>query len=243
MIVHWTELTVVWPTSSEDLQRLQLELAVRSRREPAWRPPPDRALRVGGVFVASPRGGEGVGAPGDPAWVAAVVLEHGSILDSVVVRGQFDAPYVAGLLALREGRLLAEALACLCQPPDVVIVNASGRDHPRRAGVAVHLGAACGVPTIGVTDRPLLADGRQPAPERGATAELCLDDEVVAYRLRTGAGIRPVVVHAGWRVDAQTACTVVLQVSRTSRTPAPLREARRLARSARADRQLAQPRQ
>jgi len=224
----------VWPTSAEELQRLQLELGVRSRREPAWHPPVDRALRVGGVFVASPRGGEGVGAPGDPAWVAAVVLERGAMVDSVVARGRFDAPYTAGLLALREGRLLAEALGQLDALPDVVIVNASGRDHPRRAGLALHLGAACGVPTIGVTDRPLLADGPQPGPEPGATAELRLDDELVAYRLRTAAGVRPVVVHAGWRVDAQTACAMVLQVSGTSRTPAPLREARRLARSARA---------
>jgi len=225
----------VWPTSAEELQRLQLELAARSRREPAWHPPADRALRVGGVFVASPRGREGLGAPGDPAWAAAVVLERGSMLDSVVVRGQFDASYAAGLLALREGRLLAEAVGRLSRPPDVVIVNASGRDHPRRAGVALHLGAACGIPTLGVTDRPLLADGPQPAPERGATAELYVDDELVAFRLRTGNGIRPLVVHAGWRVDAQTACAVVLQVSGTSRTPAPLREARRLARAARAD--------
>jgi deoxyribonuclease V len=156
------------------------------------------------------------------------------MVDSVVAQGRFDAPYTAGLLALREGRLLAEALGRLDALPDVVIVNASGRDHPRRAGLALHLGAACGVPTIGVTDRPLLADGPQPGPEPGATAELRLDDDLVAYRVRTVAGVRPVVVHAGWRVDAQTACAVVLQVSGASRTPAPLREARRLARSARA---------
>jgi deoxyribonuclease V len=185
------------------------------------------------VFVASLRGGEGIGNAGDPAWVAAVVLEGGSVVDSVVAHDRFDAAYTAGLLALREGRLLAQALGQLGQAPDVVIVNASGRDHPRRAGLALHLGAACGIPTIGVTDRPLLADGPQPGPERGATAELRLDDELVAYRLRTATGVRPVVVHAGWRVDAETACAVVLQLNGSSRTPAPLREARRLARSAR----------
>ena len=223
----------MWPTSAEDLQRLQTELASSQWRAPAWRPPADGPLRVGGVFVASARGGEGTGAAGDPAWVAAVVLERGSVVDSVVFRDRFDAPYAPGLLALREGRLLARALDHLVQAPDVVIVNASGRDHPRRAGLALHLGAACGIPTLGVTDRPLLAEGEWPAPERGATAELRLDDEIVAYRLRTAAAVRPVVVHAGWRVSAETACDVVLRVSERSRTPAPLREARHLARSAR----------
>jgi deoxyribonuclease V len=115
----------------------------------------------------------------------------------------------------------------------VLMVNASGRDHPRRAGLALHLGAACGLPTIGVTDRPLLASAAEPGLQRGAVAELMLEDEVVGYRLRTRAGSRAVVVHAGWRVDAQTACSVVLRVSCSSRTPAPLREARRLARTAR----------
>jgi deoxyribonuclease V len=224
---------VVWPTSAEDLQRLQRELAERWLHQPVWHPPADRALRVGGVFVASARGGEGLGDAGDPAWVAAVVVERGAVLHSVVVRDRFDAPYAAGLLALREGRLLAEALAQLGGAPDVVIVNASGRDHPRRAGLALQLGAAHGIPTIGVTDRPLLADGSWPTSARGATAELRLDDEIVAYRLRTAAGVRPVVVHAGWRVDAETACDVVLRMSEGSRTPAPLREARHLARSAR----------
>jgi deoxyribonuclease V len=164
-----------------------------------------------------------------------VVLEHGSVAESTILRGQFDAPYAAGLLALREGRLLAEAVGQLARRPDVLFVNASGRDHPRRAGLAVHLGAVCGIPTIGVTDRPLLADGPQPGPERAAAAELRLADELVGFRLRTRRGARPVIVHAGWRVSPETARAVVLQVSGAGRTPAPLREARRLARSARAD--------
>jgi deoxyribonuclease V len=64
-------------------------------------------------------------------------------------------------------------------------------------------------------------------------AELRLADAVVGYRVRTQAGVRPIVVHAGWRVDARTACALVLSVVGSSRTPTPLREARRLARTAR----------
>jgi len=154
-------------------------------------------------------------------------------VESAVVRGRFDAPYAPGLLALREGRLLLEAVAALGGPPEVLIADATGRDHPRGAGLAIHLGAACGLPTIGVTDRPLLAMGGQPGAERGASAELRLKDELVGYRVRTRSGARAVVVHAGWRVDAETARMVVLNVSRGSRTPDPLREARRLTRASR----------
>lgn len=226
-------LTRLWAEDAEDLKQLQVELAARSLREPVWAPTAERALVVGGVFVASPRGQEGAGWVGEPAWAAAVVVESGVLVDASVVHGSFDAPYVAGLLALREGRLLAEAVNGLQHKLEVLIVNASGRDHPRRAGLALHLGAVCDLPTIGVTDRPLLASGLEPGLQRGATAELVLEDELVGYRLRTRAGARPVVVHAGWRVDPRTACQVVLEVTRRGRTPTPLREARRLARTAR----------
>jgi deoxyribonuclease V len=182
-------------------------------------------------FVASTRGSKGVGAAGDPAWSAAVLIERGRLVDSAVVRGHLDAPYAPGLLAMREGRLLAEAVAQLRQAPDVLLVNATGRDHPRRAGLALHLGASIGMPTVGVTDRPLVADGAQPGLVRGAIAELRLGDELVGCRLRTSAGARPVVVHAGWRIDPRTACSVVLELGGSTRTPAPLREARQLART------------
>ena len=189
---------------------------------------------VAGVFVATARGGEGLGSVGDPAWAAAVIMRLDRILDSSVLRGVLDATYVPGLLALRERRLLSETIGKLRKRPDVLLVNATGRDHPRRAGLALQLGAELDVPTIGVTDRPLLADGPAPRPERGAVAELRIAEEVVAYRVITCAGARPVVVHAAWRTDAITACSLVVAMGASQRTPAPLREARRLARSARA---------
>jgi len=115
------------------------------------------------------------------------------------------------------------------------VVNATGRDHPRRAGLALHLGAVLDLPTLGVTHRPLAAAGSWPGDERGDASPLLLADEVVAHWLRTRPGRRPVVVHAGWRVDAATAVAVVRRCAGPHRTPAALREARRLARHARAD--------
>jgi deoxyribonuclease V len=219
-----------WPTARDELEDLQRALAASARSEAAWRPPPQQSLRVGAVFAAAPRGLGGPGAAGDPAAVAAVVFAGGRAVDSMVVDGRFDAPYARGLLALREGRALEVAIRRLRQRPDVLLVNATGADHPRRAGLALHLGAACGLPTVGVTDRPLVATGPDPGPERGAAAPLALEGTLVGHRLRTRAGARPLVVHGGWRVDPQTAVAVVLGVTLRGRTPEPLREARRLAR-------------
>lgn len=217
-----------------ELEAFQRTLAERSALQPNFQVPTSRPLLVGGVFVATARGGEGIGAAGDPAWAAAVIMRREAIVDSCVLHGLLDAPYVAGLLALRERRLLAETIGMLRIRPDVLLVNATGRDHPRRAGLALQIGAELDLPTVGVTDRPLRACGPQPAPDVGAVAELRLEGELVGYRVTTCGGARPLVVHAAWRTDANLACSVVLDLASAQRTPAPLREARRLARSARA---------
>jgi deoxyribonuclease V len=151
-----------------------------------------------------------------------------------VVRGKAGAAYRPGLLALREGRLLEAAVRALPVEPEVVIANATGHDHPRRAGLALHLGAVLQLPSIGVTDRPLMAAGTEPGPERGATSPILLQGAEVARFLRTRVGARPLVVHAGWRTDLDTAISVVLAAIRRARTPEPLRRARREARRARA---------
>jgi deoxyribonuclease V len=118
--------------------------------------------------------------------------------------------------------------------PDVVLVDGTGRDPPRRAGIALHLGAALGVPTVGVTVRPLVASPAAPGPERGDSAPIEVDGEVVGFAVRTRRGARPVYAHAAWRTDPGVARDVVLRASRGFRTPEPIRLARRLARRARA---------
>ncbi|HEV2784628.1 MAG TPA: endonuclease V [Actinophytocola sp.] len=157
----------------------------------------------------------------------------GGCVGHATVLGAAGAAYRPGLLAMRLGPVLADAVRALPAPPDVLLVDATGRDHPRRAGLATHLGAALGIPTVGVTHRPLLASGDWPADRRGARGPLILDGSPVGYWLRTRTGRRPLAVHAAWRTDPDTAAEIVLAVS-SHRTPAPLREARRLARHARA---------
>jgi deoxyribonuclease V len=118
--------------------------------------------------------------------------------------------------------------------PDVLMVDATGHDHPRHAGLAVHLGAVLGLPTVGITHRTLLAVGEWPTGGRGAVSPLLLDGVLVGFWVRTRDGRRPLAVHAGWRTDPAVAVRVVLAAAH-HRTPTPLREARRLARTARAD--------
>jgi deoxyribonuclease V len=137
------------------------------------------------------------------------------------------------LLALRIGQSLEAAVRELPVTLDVLLIDATGADHPRRAGLAVQLGAVLAVPTVGVTHRTLMATGDWPPDEQGASSPLLVDGELVGYWLRTRAGRRPLAVHAGWRTDADTAVQVVRAVAR-HRTPTPLREARRVARLARA---------
>ncbi len=194
---------------------------------------PEGEWTAGGCFVAYPRGRPGAGRAGEPAWAAAVLWTPSCQL-AQVVSGFAGPAYEPGLLALREGPLLEAAVRGLPRLPDVLLVDATGRDHPRRAGLALHLGAVLDVPTVGVTDRPLVASGPLPEDRRGARSPLWLGGEVVGHWLRTRQGVRPVCVHAAWRTDPDTAVEVVLRLVTRYRTPEPLRLARAAAREARA---------
>jgi deoxyribonuclease V len=216
-----------WPADDEALDSAQAALAGAT---PApWRP--GDAPVIAGCFVCFRRGIGGTGARGEPGWAAAAIGADGPV---AAVRGTAGAPYRAGRLALREGPLLEAAVRALATPPDVLLVDATGRDHPRRSGLATHLGAVLDLPTVGVTHRPLLARGDWPAEERGARSPLTLGGETVGAWLRVAARRRPLAVHAAWRTDVDTAIAVVLACTARVRTPEPLRRARRAARRTRA---------
>jgi deoxyribonuclease V len=206
---------------------LEEQAALAAATPPPWRLLPGAV--VGGCFICFERGRSGPGRRGDPGWAAAAVEET-----TTAVAGKAGAPYEPGLLVLREGALLEAAAKALPRRPDVLLVNATGRDHPRRAGLALHLGAILGLPTVGVTHRTLVASGDWPDDERGAMAQLMLAGDLVGYWVRTKRGCRPLAVHAAWRTDAQTGVEAVLASVQAARTPEPLRRARAAARVARA---------
>jgi deoxyribonuclease V len=221
----------VWPADADALIALQRELARRSAER--WTPPTGPLL-AGGCWVCFPRGLTGPGRAGDRSWAVAVVLREGRLVDRSVQLGEAAAPYVPGLLAARIGGVLEAAVRGLAVPPDVLLVDATGLDHPRRAGLAMHLGAVLELPTVGVTHRPLAGEGAWPADRRGATSPVRIGDDVVASWVRTRGGTRPLVVHPGWRVGLDDAVDLVLELTPRRRTPEPLRLARTLARRARA---------
>jgi deoxyribonuclease V len=221
-----TPVGVAWPQTAAELVQVQYALAAATL--PDWLLPEDE-LEVGGCFVCFERGPAGPGHAGDRGWAGAALLSGAT----AVAEGRAGAAYEPGLLALREGRLLEEAVRRLPRLPDVLLVNATGRDHPRRAGLALHLGAVLGLPTVGVTHRALRAEGEWPPDETGADSPLTLESEVVGAWLRTRRGTRPLAVHAAWRTDPETAIRIVRLSIRGRRTPEPVRLARRVARSSR----------
>jgi deoxyribonuclease V len=222
---------VQWPRDPEALAAEQERLG--RLRPPPWNPE-GRPATVGAAFVCFPRGAPLPGAADDRAWAAAVVLRRRTEVSSATAAGRAGGPYVPGLLALREGPALEAAVRRLEVIPEVLLVNATGRDHPRGAGLALHLGHVLDLPTIGVTDRPLVAEGAEPGSMRGDTAPLAVGAQIVGYRLRSRAGTRPIVVHAAWRTAPEVAVAVVRAGLRRARTPEALRRARRSARRARA---------
>jgi deoxyribonuclease V len=249
----------MWPTVDTELIKIQRGLALAAPEPwvppsaplstppgPLFTPPaplstppgplftPPAPLAIGAAVVVFPRHQTGRGARGDPAWAAAAVLRGRRVLAEATIATTAAAPYEPGLLALREGPCLEAAVRALPLAPDVLLLDATGRDHPRRAGLALHLGAVTGLPSVGVTHRPLLADGVWPPDEAGAYTPLRLDGECVGAWVRTRVGARPLAVHPGWRTTLETAIEVVLGAVQAHRTPEPLRRARHLARVARA---------
>jgi deoxyribonuclease V len=222
----------MWPAERDALIVEQRWLAMVSPRE--WQPV-SRDVAIGACVVCFPRGLTGAGARGDRAWAAAAVMRGGRVVCDATIDGQAGARYEPGLLALREGPISEAAVRTLALAPEVLLVDATGRDHPRRAGLALHLGAVLGVPTVGVTHRPLLASGDWPDDRGGATAPLLLDGERVGVWLRTRGGVRPLAIHPGWRTTVEVAIEIAALASSAYRTPEPFRRARRLARVARTE--------
>ena len=157
----------------------------------------------------------------------------GQLVCNAVITGTAGAAYDPGHLALREGPLLEAAVHALDEAPELLLVDATGRDHPRGCGLALHLGARLDVPTIGVTNRLLHARGAWPADDAWAHSPFYVEGQIVGYWLRVRPGVRPIAVHAAWRTDAAAAVEWVRRMGGRARAPEPLRAARRVAREAR----------
>lgn len=216
----------LWP----DEPMAALALQARLSRRVVARGAPAPALVAGLDAAYSRNGATGYG--------AAVLFSFPDLeqVGEAWAECEVRFPYIPGLFAFREGPALCAALEALDRPPDLILVHGHGTAHPRRCGIASHLGVLLGIPSIGVADHLLVGDVGEPATERGAAAPVRVEGEVVGWAVRTRAGVRPVYVSPGHLVGHAAAVELVLAMSRGYRRPEPLRAAHRLAVLARAGR-------
>ncbi|MFI5782962.1 endonuclease V [Nocardia sp. NPDC051570] len=162
---------------------------------------------------------------------AVVVLEVATlrVVDSASARGRVEFPYVPGLLAFRELPTTIAALEKLGTTPDLLVCDGQGIAHPRRFGLACHLGLLTGLPSIGVA-KTVWGDYDEPGRARGEFGDITLDGEVVGRAVRTQPGVKPVFVSVGHRIDLDTACAEVLALTPKYRQPETTRQADHLCR-------------
>lgn len=162
---------------------------------------------------------------------AVVVLEYPSLqpLESVLVREPTRFPYVPGLLSFRELPALLSALEQLSVLPDLILCDGQGIAHPRRLGIAAHLGLLLDIPTIGVGKTRLIGRHEEPGEEKGAWAPLLDGDELIGSVLRTRTRVKPLYISPGHRVGFDSARQWVMACTTRYRLPETTRAAHRLA--------------
>jgi deoxyribonuclease V len=162
---------------------------------------------------------------------AAVLMRFPELetVDEVVFEQATELPYIPGLLSFRELPAILGALERLAIPPELVLCDGQGRAHPRRFGIACHLGVTTGLATIGVGKSRLCGQHDEPGPEKGASVDLVDGDEVIGRVVRTRSRVRPLYISVGHRVSLATAVDLVLACTPRYRLPEPVRRADRLA--------------
>ncbi|GHB03793.1 MULTISPECIES: endonuclease V [Streptomyces] len=214
-----------WPTTEEEARAVQDALRARVVLDETG--PKPGTGHVTGVDVAYDDERDLVAA-------AAVVLDAATlrvVAESTAV-GRIAFPYVPGLLAFRELPAVCAALDALDRPPGLVVCDGYGLAHPRRFGLASHLGVLTGLPTIGVAKNPFTFSCTDPAPTRGSSTPLRAGTDEVGRALRTRDGVKPVFVSVGHRVSLDNACAHVLALTPSYRLPETTRRADALCRRA-----------
>ncbi len=211
-----------WP--SDPGQAIEIQLALRDRLVLAWDGRPVR--RVAGVDVAY-QDGEAQAA------IAVLDFDRLGLVESAIARVPASFPYIPGLLTFREGPAVLAAWEKQALLPDLVLFDGQGYAHPRRFGLAAHLGLWLDLPSIGVAKSHFYGTSPPgPGPLPGDFAPL-LDEnagrQVIGAVLRTRAGSQPLYVSPGHRMDVENAVRFVLHCCRGRRLPEPCRLAHLLA--------------
>lgn len=205
-----------WNVSFQEAREIQERLRGRVERKDRLGP----VRRVAGVDVSYDRG--------SPVLYAAVVVldaRTGERLETAGVRQRTAIPYVPGYLSFRELPPLLEAFARLSTRPDLVVCDGHGRAHPRRFGIACHLGVVLDLPAIGCGKSRLVGEHEEPGAARGSHTPLRDGREVIGSVVRTREGTKPVFVSTGHRVSLVTARRQVLRLAPRLRLPETTRAA------------------
>jgi deoxyribonuclease V len=201
------------PTEAIDLQR---QLAERVD----LRSPLVRCELVAGADIAYERDSDVY-----YAGVVVVRVADGEVVESRSAVRKSPFPYIPGLLSFREAPALLEAFAGIESEPDAVMFDGQGFAHPRRMGLACHVGLWLDRPCLGCAKSLLLGKFREPVKRAGSLSPLTDGGEVIGKVVRTRDGVRPVYVSAGHRIDLASAVRVTLQTCRGFRIPEPTRQA------------------
>jgi deoxyribonuclease V len=207
-----------WDVSPAEAVEIQLRLKDMVSKEMGF----TDVRTVAGIDVAI---------KGGVAKAAVVVLSYPelALVDYSLSELPVDFPYIPGLLAFREGPSVLEALEKLGTEPDLFIFDAQGLAHPRRMGLATHIGVIIDKPSIGCAKSRLCGFHQEPGIERGAYAYLYDDDEIIGVALRTKRGVKPLYVSIGHKIDLGSAIKYVINCCRGYRMPETTRWAHRIA--------------
>jgi deoxyribonuclease V len=207
-----------WDLTPQQARALQQELREQVRVEP---------IQLEGVKNVA---GVDASFGGDHVYAGAVLLDFPSLrlIDQAFYRSPILFPYIPGLLSFRETPASLDALARLKSRPDVLIVDGHGMAHPRRFGIACHLGVLSGIPAIGCAKSILVGTVGDLGESPGSIAELRAGGEVLGLALRTRENGKPVYLSIGHLVDLDSALAMVLACIRGHRLPEPAQMAHQL---------------
>jgi deoxyribonuclease V len=217
-----------WVLSTQEAIQIQRELSTRVVFEPIR----ENILRlIAGVDVGLPRTGRTEGATMARAAIAVLDYSTMELVEHAQAESPVSFPYIPGLLSFREMPVILAALEQLETKPDVFMIDGHGYAHPRRFGLACHLGVWLDKPAIGCGKSILSGEHAPLGNLRGSIAPLQDGDETIGAAVRTRDKVKPVYVSVGHRVDLMTSIRITLGCGRGLRLPEPIRWAHRLASS------------
>ncbi|MBT3094505.1 MAG: deoxyribonuclease V [Candidatus Thiodiazotropha sp. (ex Lucina pensylvanica)] len=180
--------------------------------------------RIAGVDV-------GFEAHGSITRAAIVVLSYPQLqpLEQAIARLPTSFPYIPGLLSFREVPAILQALSKLQQPPDIFLCDGQGIAHPRRFGLACHLGVYTDIPSVGVAKPRLIGSHATVPAEKGGWVPLIDKDETIGAVLRTRSGVKPLYISIGHKISLERSIELVLACTPRYKLPETTRAAHRLA--------------